>query len=72
MQEKLVASNYYLNKSAKEAYRSYILAYKAHSMKDIFNLDALDLQVCTSLLQNLKMLGFWNFCLNTVGLDKFL
>ena len=45
MQEKLVGSNYYLNKSAKEAYRSYLLAYNSHSMKDIFNVHRLDLQV---------------------------
>ncbi|KAL5711147.1 RNA helicase [Ranunculus cassubicifolius] len=42
--EKLVAKDYYLNKSAKEAYRSYILAYNSHSMKDIFNVHFLDLQ----------------------------
>lgn len=43
--EKLVTNNYYLNKSAKDAYRSYILAYNSHSMKDIFNVHRLDLQV---------------------------
>ncbi|KAF9599752.1 hypothetical protein IFM89_001698 [Coptis chinensis] len=49
MQEKLVENNFYLNKSAKEAYRSYILAYNSHSMKDIFNVHSLDLQaVATS------------------------
>ncbi|GLT44134.1 hypothetical protein SLA2020_180490 [Shorea laevis] len=42
--EKLVANNYYLNKSAKDAYRSYILAYNSHSMKEIFNVHRLDLQ----------------------------
>ncbi|KAK4483608.1 hypothetical protein RD792_010807 [Penstemon davidsonii] len=42
--EKLVTNNYYLNKSAKDAYRSYILAYNSHSMKDIFNVHRLDLQ----------------------------
>ncbi|GFP82995.1 dead-box ATP-dependent RNA helicase 51 [Phtheirospermum japonicum] len=42
--EKLVSNNYYLNESAKEAYRSYILAYNSHSMKDIFNVHRLDLQ----------------------------
>ncbi|KAL1090080.1 hypothetical protein V6Z11_D07G064000 [Gossypium hirsutum] len=42
--EKLVENNYYLNKSAKDAYRSYILAYNSHSMKDIFNVHRLDLQ----------------------------
>lgn len=45
IQEKLVSNNYYLNKSAKDAYRSYILAYNSHSMKDIFNVHQLDLQV---------------------------
>ncbi|CAN1265443.1 DEAD-box ATP-dependent RNA helicase 51 [Linum perenne] len=45
LQEKLVANNYYLNQSAKDAYRSYILAYNSHSMKDIFNVHKLDLQV---------------------------
>ncbi|KAI3681799.1 hypothetical protein L6452_36604 [Arctium lappa] len=42
--EKLVANNYYLNKSAKDAYRSYLLAYNSHSMKDIFNVHRLDMQ----------------------------
>ncbi|KAL7142047.1 hypothetical protein ABFS83_08G096300 [Erythranthe nasuta] len=42
--EKLVSNNYYLNKSAKDAFRSYILAYNSHSMKDIFNVHRLDLQ----------------------------
>ncbi|KAJ7956562.1 RNA helicase [Quillaja saponaria] len=42
--EKLVEGNYHLNQSAKEAYRSYILAYNSHSMKDIFNVHRLDLQ----------------------------
>ncbi|XP_076959858.1 ATP-dependent RNA helicase HAS1-like [Bidens hawaiensis] len=47
--EKLVGENYYLNKSAKEAYRSYLLAYNSHSMKDIFNVHRLDMQaVATS------------------------
>lgn len=42
--EKLVEKNYYLNKSAKDAYRSYILAYNSHSMKDVYNVHRLDLQ----------------------------
>ncbi|KAM7268639.1 hypothetical protein ACFE04_010805 [Oxalis oulophora] len=41
--EKVVANNYYLNTSAKDAYRSYILAYNSHSMKDVFNVHRLDL-----------------------------
>lgn len=42
--EKLVANNYYLNQSAKAAYRAYLLAYNSHSMKDIFNVHRLDMQ----------------------------
>ncbi|KAJ7286639.1 hypothetical protein O6H91_Y325700 [Diphasiastrum complanatum] len=42
--EKLVEKNYYLHQSARDAYRSYILAYNSHSMKDIFNVHRLDLQ----------------------------
>ncbi|PUZ36529.1 hypothetical protein GQ55_9G045300 [Panicum hallii var. hallii] len=42
--EKIVSDNYFLNQSAKEAYRSYVLAYDSHSMKDIFNVHQLDLQ----------------------------
>ncbi|PIA28531.1 hypothetical protein AQUCO_06900061v1 [Aquilegia coerulea] len=46
--EKMLETEYYLNKSAKEAYRSYILAYNSHSMKDIFNVHRLDLQAVAS------------------------
>ncbi|KAL5183643.1 DEAD-box ATP-dependent RNA helicase 27 [Glycine soja] len=46
--ENLVVNNFYLNKMAKEAYRSYILAYNSHSMKDIFNIHHLDLQAVAS------------------------
>ena len=53
MQEKLVGNNYYLNQAAKDAFRSYILAYNSHSMKDIFNVHRLDLQV-----QFLPYLGY--------------
>ncbi|KAL3512308.1 hypothetical protein ACH5RR_025025 [Cinchona calisaya] len=42
--EKLVSNNYYLNKSAKDGYISYLLTYNSHSMKDIFNVHRLDLQ----------------------------
>ncbi|KAK3149032.1 hypothetical protein QOZ80_3AG0212010 [Eleusine coracana subsp. coracana] len=42
--EKIVGENYFLNQSAKEAYRSYILAYNSHSMKDIFNIHQLNLK----------------------------
>ncbi|KAL4859874.1 ATP-dependent RNA helicase has1 [Chlorella vulgaris] len=42
--EKLVEKNYYLHQSAKEAFRSYILAYNSHHLKDTFNVHALDLK----------------------------
>lgn len=41
---KLIESNYYLNCSARDAYRSYLLAYASHSHRDIFNVHELDLQ----------------------------
>lgn len=42
--EKLVEKNYYLHQAAKEAFRSYILAYNSHGLKDIFNVHSLDLK----------------------------
>ena len=42
--EKLIEKNYYLNQSAKEAYRSYLQAYASHAHKNIFDVNGLDLQ----------------------------
>jgi len=42
--ERLVEKNYYLHKSARDGYRSYIQAYASHSHKDIFDVQSLDLQ----------------------------
>jgi ATP-dependent RNA helicase DDX18/HAS1 len=42
--QSLIEKNYYLNKAAREAYRSYLLAYASHSHRDIFNVHELDLQ----------------------------
>lgn len=42
--QRLIEKNYYLNKAAKDAYRSYLLAYASHSHHDIFNVHELDLQ----------------------------
>lgn len=42
--EKLVEKNYYLHQAAKEAFRSYILAYNSHGLKDAFNVHSLDLK----------------------------
>ncbi|CAI5720127.1 unnamed protein product [Hyaloperonospora brassicae] len=41
---KLVEKTYYLHKSAKDAYRGYLLAYASHSLKSIFDVGRLDLQ----------------------------
>lgn len=41
--EKLLEKNYYLNVSARDAYRSYLQAYASHGHKDIFNVHKLDL-----------------------------
>jgi len=40
----LVEKNFYLNKSARDAYRSYLLSYASHQHKDIFKVLELDLQ----------------------------
>merc|ERR1712179_801333 len=42
--QRLIETNYYLNCSARDAYRSYLLAYASHSHRDIFNVHELDLQ----------------------------
>jgi len=52
--EALITKNYYLNRSAKEAYRSYLLAYASHSLKNIYNVKALDLLAVS------KSFGFTN------------
>ena len=41
--EKLVGKNYFLNSSAKEAYKAYVRAYDSHSLKHIFDVSTLDL-----------------------------
>eukprot|EP00615_Pteridomonas_danica_P000552 CAMPEP_0114359538 /NCGR_PEP_ID=MMETSP0101-20121206/23093_1 /TAXON_ID=38822 ORGANISM="Pteridomonas danica, Strain PT" /NCGR_SAMPLE_ID=MMETSP0101 /ASSEMBLY_ACC=CAM_ASM_000211 /LENGTH=556 /DNA_ID=CAMNT_0001503133 /DNA_START=1 /DNA_END=1671 /DNA_ORIENTATION=- len=41
---RLIEKNYYLNKSGREAFRSYLMAYSSHGLKDIFNVHELDLQ----------------------------
>ncbi|XP_065209758.1 probable ATP-dependent RNA helicase pitchoune [Planococcus citri] len=41
--QQLIQKNYFLHMSAKEAFKSYIRAYDAHHMKDIFNVETIDL-----------------------------
>ncbi len=42
--QRLIEKNYYLNRAARDAYRSYLLAYASHSHREIFNVSELDLQ----------------------------
>lgn len=63
-QENIVTGNYFLNKSAKEAYRSYLLAYNSHSMKDIFDIHQLDLKVnVCDVLSQCSVIGVCSFLL---------
>lgn len=41
--EKLIEKNYFLHKSAQEAYKAYIRAYDSHSLKQIYDVNNLDL-----------------------------
>ncbi|XP_027710515.1 ATP-dependent RNA helicase DDX18 [Vombatus ursinus] len=41
--EKLIEKNYFLHKSAQEAYKSYVRAYDSHSLKQIYNVNSLNL-----------------------------
>ena len=41
--EKLMSENYFLHKSAREAFKAFIRAYASHSLKDIFDVSKLDL-----------------------------
>ncbi|CAG8482871.1 9117_t:CDS:2, partial [Scutellospora calospora] len=42
--EKLIEKNYYLHQSARNGFKSYLTAYASYSLKQIFNLNNLDLQ----------------------------
>ncbi|KAJ7128992.1 P-loop containing nucleoside triphosphate hydrolase protein [Mycena crocata] len=41
--EKLLQKNYYLHQSAKDGYRSYLQSYASYSLKEVFNVNSLDL-----------------------------
>lgn len=43
--EKLISKNYYLNKSATAAFKSYVRAYASHSSKTVFDITTLDLKL---------------------------
>lgn len=42
--EKLVTTNYFLNQSAREAYKAFLRAYDSHSLKNIFDVSQLNLK----------------------------
>jgi ATP-dependent RNA helicase DDX18/HAS1 len=42
--EKMVANNYFLNSASREAYKSYLHAYMSHSLKEVFDINEIDLQ----------------------------
>lgn len=50
--QQLVSKNYFLHTSAKDAFKSYIRAYDAHHLKDIFNIETID------LVKSAKSFGF--------------
>ena len=39
-----MSKNYFLQASAKEAFKGYVRAYAAHHHKDVFNIETLDLK----------------------------
>ena len=41
--EKLVSGNYWLNQSARDGYRAYLQAYASHHLKQVYQIDKLDL-----------------------------
>lgn len=41
--EKLITKNYFLHMSAKEGYKGYVRAYDSHHLKQIFDVETLDL-----------------------------
>ncbi|XP_055357915.1 ATP-dependent RNA helicase DDX18-like [Paramacrobiotus metropolitanus] len=43
--EKLMEKNYFLNMSGREAYKSYVRAYDSHHLKQIFDVNTLDLKL---------------------------
>jgi ATP-dependent RNA helicase DDX18/HAS1 len=40
----LIEKNFFLHKSAKDAFRSYLQAYASHQQRSIFDVQTLDLQ----------------------------
>ena len=66
--EKLISKNYFLNLSAKEAYKAYVRAYESHSLKHIYDVQNLGKQtynidwVILSLLSKKTSLSTIQYC----------
>jgi ATP-dependent RNA helicase DDX18/HAS1 len=62
--EKIIDGNYFLNRMARDAYRSYLHAYSSHSLKDVFDVNDLDLQKSAVAfgLKNPPRVNLSNFC----------
>ena len=60
--EKLITKNYFLNLSAKEAFKAYVRAYESHSLKNIFNV-----QVSFTILINRKKIIYFFKSLNCLA-----
>lgn len=41
--EKLIGKNFYLQQSAKDAFKSYLHAYASHSLRSVYDVNKLDL-----------------------------
>merc|ERR1711959_746021 len=41
--ERVIEKNYHLHRSSRDAYQSYLQAYAAHSLKEVFDVNNLDL-----------------------------
>jgi hypothetical protein len=57
--EKLMSKNYFLNLSAKEAYKAYVRAYESHSLKHIYdvqNLGQLNKIKCIAFIKTLWLI----------------
>lgn len=39
----MISKNYFLHQSAKEAFKNYVRAYDSHHLKQVFDIETLDL-----------------------------
>jgi hypothetical protein len=73
--EKLISKNYFLNLSAKEAFKAYVRAYESHSLKNIFNVQTLDLKAvgrCETLLISISAEKICGKCFSLICRHSFI